>query len=74
MSAASFAIDSIASRAQQVSAGALNGTAVPSPCVSVCKMNEAQSYCTGCLRTLQEIGAWSRLDEPGKRAIWAVIW
>ncbi|MBL8289913.1 MAG: DUF1289 domain-containing protein [Rubrivivax sp.] len=29
--------------------------------------------CAGCLRTLDEIAAWSRLSEAGKRAVWAAI-
>lgn len=43
---------------------------VPSPCVSVCRMNDALGLCEGCLRTLDEIGAWSVLDDDSKRAIW----
>jgi predicted Fe-S protein YdhL (DUF1289 family) len=33
-------------------------------------MNEASGLCEGCLRTLDEIAAWSSLDDHGKRAIW----
>ena len=44
--------------------------AVPSPCVDICRMNPASGLCEGCLRTLDEIGAWSRLDDDGKRAVW----
>lgn len=43
---------------------------VPSPCVSVCRMNDALGFCEGCLRTLDEIAAWSVLDDDGKRAVW----
>jgi hypothetical protein len=45
--------------------------AVPSPCVSVCAMDEASGLCTGCHRTLDEIAAWSVLDDDGKRAVLA---
>ena len=33
---------------------------VPSPCISVCRMDAASGLCEGCLRTLDEIAAWSR--------------
>ncbi len=46
---------------------------VPSPCISVCKMDEASGLCTGCLRTLDEIALWSVLDEEDKRAVWASL-
>ncbi len=68
-----IAIDSIAVRAQQASATALNGDKVASPCISVCKMNEDQSLCLGCLRTLDELRAWSTLDDDGKRGVWKQI-
>jgi uncharacterized protein len=43
---------------------------MPSPCVNVCRMNEANGLCEGCLRTLDEIATWSLLDDAEKRAIW----
>ena len=46
---------------------------VPSPCINVCVMDPANGVCTGCLRTLDEIAAWSVLDADAKRAILAAI-
>ncbi len=46
---------------------------VPSPCISVCKMDEASGLCTGCLRTLDEIALWSVLDDEDKRAVWDAL-
>jgi len=46
---------------------------VPSPCVSVCRMDTVTGFCEGCFRTLDEIAAWSRLDDAGKRATWQLI-
>ncbi len=43
---------------------------VPSPCINVCRMHPTAGVCEGCLRTLEEIAAWSRLDEAAKRAEW----
>ena len=31
---------------------------------------EGTGLCEGCLRTLDEIAAWSSLDDAGKRAVW----
>ena len=68
------AIDLLAARAQLVSANSQNDTwIVPSPCVSVCKMDAARRYCQGCLRTIDEIRAWSTLDHAAKRAVWQLI-
>jgi uncharacterized protein len=47
--------------------------AVPSPCINVCKMNPDTQWCDGCLRTIDEIRAWSKLDDDSKRAIWAEL-
>jgi hypothetical protein len=33
-------------------------------------MDEASGWCEGCMRTLDEIAAWSLLDEAGKREVW----
>lgn len=46
---------------------------VPSPCLSVCRMDASSSLCAGCFRTLEEIAAWSRMDEAGKRDVWKLI-
>ena len=46
---------------------------VPSPCVSVCRMDEATGWCEGCMRTLDEIAAWSLLDDAEKRAVWTEL-
>jgi len=46
---------------------------VPSPCVSLCKMDADRRYCMGCLRTIPEIIAWSKADDEYKRAVWAEL-
>lgn len=48
-------------------------TPVPSPCVSLCKMNRDTGFCEGCLRTIDEIVAWSGADDDYKRAVWAEL-
>ena len=49
------------------------GKSSMSPCVSVCRMDQATDACLGCLRTRQELIAWSTLDEDGKFAVWGAI-
>lgn len=44
-----------------------------SPCINVCRMDPATALCCGCLRTLDEIAAWSRLDDAAQRAVLAEI-
>ncbi|MBK6471696.1 MAG: DUF1289 domain-containing protein [Betaproteobacteria bacterium] len=46
---------------------------LPSPCINVCRMDEATGWCAGCLRTLDEIALWSRLAEADKRAVWEAL-
>lgn len=40
-----------------------------SPCIGVCRMDEAAGLCLGCLRTLDEIALWSVLDDDDKRLV-----
>jgi hypothetical protein len=49
------------------------GKSVASPCISVCVLDPVTSTCTGCFRTLDEIAAWSILDDDAKRAVWAAL-
>lgn len=44
--------------------------AVPSPCVSVCALNE-HDVCMGCYRTATEITDWFLASDEEKRAILA---
>ena len=46
---------------------------VPSPCISVCRMDPASGLCEGCLRTIEEIAAWSGTDDATKRSVWRAI-
>jgi len=46
---------------------------VPSPCISICKMNPQTGLCEGCLRTIDEIAQWSTASEERKRQVWVEI-
>ena len=36
-------------------------------------MNLRTGWCEGCRRTIDEIAAWSTLDDQAKRAVWALL-
>ena len=43
--------------------------APPSPCRSVCQIDEATGWCLGCRRTLSEIADWPMLSSRDKRSL-----
>ena len=43
---------------------------VPSPCINVCRIDDANGLCVGCLRTLDEIAAWGALSDAERRDVW----
>ncbi|MES2101936.1 MAG: DUF1289 domain-containing protein [Pseudomonadota bacterium] len=47
--------------------------AVASPCNSVCRMDAKSGLCEGCLRTIDEIIAWSTLSDDEKRDVWEAL-
>jgi len=54
----------------------MNGASTPtvaSPCIGVCRMDEASGLCAGCLRTLDEIALWAVLDDDDRRAVWGAL-
>lgn len=46
---------------------------VPSPCISVCRMDAATGLCEGCFRTLDEIAAWGMASDQDRRAVWKLL-
>jgi predicted Fe-S protein YdhL (DUF1289 family) len=46
---------------------------IASPCINVCQMDSASGLCLGCFRTLDEIAAWSRIDDPARSDILAAV-
>lgn len=64
------ALETIAERAALALATSQN---VPSPCISVCRMDATRTWCEGCLRSIDEIKAWSSASDADKRRIWALI-
>ena len=46
---------------------------VSSPCISVCKMDEARGLCIGCMRTIDEIAARSTMNDAARLAVWKTL-
>jgi predicted Fe-S protein YdhL (DUF1289 family) len=46
---------------------------VPSPCISVCRINADSGMCEGCFRTLGEISGWARSGPDAQRELWRTI-
>ena len=44
---------------------------VESPCVKICVVHPATRLCTGCFRSIDEIGAWGRMTPEERRAVMA---
>lgn len=42
---------------------------VDSPCIKICVVHPESRLCTGCLRSIDEIGAWSRMTPEARRAV-----
>ena len=39
---------------------------LPSPCISICKLNQSTGYCDGCFRTEDEIALWPSMSDEDK--------
>jgi uncharacterized protein len=46
---------------------------VESPCVKLCVVHPEARLCVGCYRSIDEIGAWSRMSPEARRAIMAEL-
>ncbi|WP_299815725.1 DUF1289 domain-containing protein [uncultured Jannaschia sp.] len=42
---------------------------IESPCIRVCVVHPETRLCTGCLRTLDEIAAWSRMTPEARQQV-----
>jgi prolyl-tRNA editing enzyme YbaK/EbsC (Cys-tRNA(Pro) deacylase)/predicted Fe-S protein YdhL (DUF1289 family) len=45
------------------------GLAAPSPCIDICRIDDDTGCCVGCARLLDQIAAWTSLDDARR---WAV--
>ncbi|MEQ3626370.1 MAG: DUF1289 domain-containing protein [Celeribacter sp.] len=44
---------------------------VESPCIKVCVIDPKSRLCLGCLRSINEIGAWSLMSPDERRTVMA---
>lgn len=65
-------VERLSARAQQV-LGVDEWMPVPSPCQSICSMDEQNGLCRGCWRTLPEIAQWSQASTESRRQVWLKI-
>lgn len=48
-------------------------TSVPSPCISVCRMDADTDLCEGCFRTIEEIAGWATFPDERKLDVLTAI-
>lgn len=46
---------------------------IESPCIKICVIQPESRLCTGCLRTIDEIGSWSRMTPDERRTVMAEL-
>jgi predicted Fe-S protein YdhL (DUF1289 family) len=46
---------------------------IESPCVKLCQIHPTERLCVGCLRTLEEIGRWSKMTPEERRSVMAEL-
>lgn len=46
---------------------------IESPCVKICVIHPESRLCTGCLRSIDEIGAWSRMTPEARSEVMAEL-
>lgn len=44
---------------------------IESPCIKICVIHPETRLCTGCLRSIDEIGIWSQLSDNARSAVMA---
>lgn len=44
-----------------------------SPCVNICVIHPEARICTGCLRSIDEITAWSKMTSETRSEIMAIL-
>ncbi len=46
---------------------------LPSPCVSICKLNKSTGFCEGCFRTENEIALWSSMNNDERLSLLPIL-
>ena len=50
----------------------VSGKTIASPCVNICYLDD-HDICQGCYRSGEEITAWMRLDNEGRKKVLAKV-
>ena len=46
---------------------------LPSPCVSICKLNKSTGFCEGCYRTENEIALWTSMNNDERLSLLPIL-
>jgi predicted Fe-S protein YdhL (DUF1289 family) len=46
---------------------------IDSPCIKICVIEPKSRLCTGCLRSIDEIGAWSLMSPEARQFVMAEL-
>lgn len=46
---------------------------MPSPCIKLCRIDPESGLCSGCLRTLDEIAAWTAFSDQERQAVFDAL-
>lgn len=46
---------------------------IQSPCINICVIHPETRLCTGCARSIDEITAWSKMDDEERTAVMAEL-
>lgn len=46
---------------------------IPSPCIGVCKIDDAHGLCIGCARSADEVAEWRSGTEAWRQSVWQAI-
>jgi predicted Fe-S protein YdhL (DUF1289 family) len=58
---------------ERVLAAVREGRPIPSPCLSICRIDEPTGWCEGCGRTLDEIATWGNASNAQRLAVWQAL-
>jgi hypothetical protein len=42
---------------------------IESPCIKICVIEPKSRLCTGCLRSIDEIGRWSQMSRDARQSV-----
>lgn len=46
---------------------------IVSPCIGVCAMNDANGFCQGCYRTVEEIREWWNMTDQEREKVMGAL-